>query len=264
MADTGPTSLMPGDICIVCTTSKLLHVYMFLKDNEWFSIDHVPVAWTGNWAMRVASLIESWASLPRTLRIFRACNEAITVLADATNDNPELAEDAALVKAVTTYKRIKKEATSRTGSLTLPLVQRTVESLIVKLTRQANTDRDTVVNLLGTIIEDISHNEALRTRKITELRIEGLDQLTNAIMMIFGAGVRQGSAVTMLQQALEAVQENARTLENWLPRTDDVTAQAWNQIAQRPADRERQLNRFNLRNRKNQDADGSRVQTDHS
>lgn len=263
MSDNGPTTMMPGDVCIVCTESKLLHCYIFMMNQQWYGIEHTPVAWVGNWASSVASILESWLGLPRTIKIFRACNEALSTFQDCINDNPELATDEHITEAIAIYERIKNVATSRTGSLTLPLIRDTITTLVSNLSKQACTDRKTVINLLGTVIEELSDNENLQKRKIIELRIEGLDQLVNAVLMIFGAKIHNGSAVTMLAQTLEAVQHNAGTLANWRQQTAEITTEAWQGVAQRPANRTRQLSRLNLR-RRSTDANRAGVSTDNS
>lgn len=247
MSDTGPTSLTPGDVVIVCTESRLLHCYIFLMEGQWFSIDHLPVAWQGNWASRVADILQTWLALPRTLRIFRACNEALFTINELANEQPEFGETFDLQVIRSKYQQMIAAATAKTGSLTLQLIWQSLQNMIRELGRQTNTDRDTVINMLSTVLEEITEKDVTQRHKIVELRIEGLDQLTNAIMMIFGANIRQGSAVTMLRHAIDAVQQNSLTLQDWLNQGNAVTNAGWSKVSQQSATSGRQLTRFNLR-----------------
>jgi hypothetical protein len=264
MADEGPTSVTPGDVCLVCTDNKLIFAFIFLLEGHWFRIQHTPVGWTGDWAANMCRVIESWVSLPRTLRIYRACNEAITELVDCLNEFPEADADQTLTEACATYRRLLEMATSHTGSLTIPLIRETIQNLIHGLVRRTDSDEDTVVNLLATVLEDHAHAHALRRRKIIELRIEGLDELLSAVLLIFGANIRQGSAVSSLQRALEAVQHNANQLENWITSPAACTPETWKKVTQQSATRTRQLTRFNLRNRSADNADRPGISTDNS
>lgn len=245
----------PGDIIAVHTHS-IMRLFVMLPYGHCAEITDSTI--NDESTIHVRTVLAEWSELPRTSRIFRGCYENKTLLDNAAATCEDQSQKNMFFKSSAVFEQIIADICAKTEAPTMTYIKTRVASLVAECVKVTTATTPEIYNMVLTAAVERA-SRACRTT--AEVQVVGLDELVYAIHLVFSSRVPKQRHINMLGRALNVVNENARKLTGWVKANGLNNAEQWNKVPQMTT-RQRQLTRFNLRDRTDDNADRSSVQED--